>query len=129
MIRQKTLEIVKGSIKNEQFREIGNKSAKWNFLSVCRFRFVHYDFRIKTMFGSSFPPIVCRKDRVLCTWFVFVCLIVVSNTYRSVFLFCLTSFLYGNRSGQTENDKLKENFILRRYKPMIIWHDAPLLKG
>ena len=25
MIRQKTLEIVKGSIKNEQFREIGNK--------------------------------------------------------------------------------------------------------
>ena len=34
---------------------------------------VRYDFRIKTMFGSSLPPVVCRRDHVLFTLFVFVC--------------------------------------------------------
>ena len=34
---------------------------------------VRYDFRIKTMFGSSLPPVVCRRDCVLFTLFVFFC--------------------------------------------------------
>jgi hypothetical protein len=33
---------------------------------------VRYDFRIKTMFGSSLPPVVCRRAHVLITLFVFV---------------------------------------------------------
>ena len=32
---------------------------------------IRYDFRIKTMFGSSLAPIVCRRDHVLLTLFVF----------------------------------------------------------
>ena len=32
---------------------------------------VRYDFRIKTMFGSSLPPLVCRRTHVLFTLFVF----------------------------------------------------------
>ena len=32
-----------------------------------------YDFRIKTMFGSSLPPVVFRRAHVLFTLFVFVC--------------------------------------------------------
>jgi hypothetical protein len=35
---------------------------------------VRYDFRIKAMFGSSsLPPVICRRDRLLFTLFVFVC--------------------------------------------------------
>jgi hypothetical protein len=34
---------------------------------------VHYDFRIKTMFNSSLPPVVCRRAHVLFMLFVFVC--------------------------------------------------------
>ena len=30
-------------------------------------------FRIKTMFGPSLPPVVCRRALVLFTLFVFVC--------------------------------------------------------
>jgi hypothetical protein len=33
---------------------------------------VLYDFCIKTMFGSSLPPVVCRRAHVLFTLFVFV---------------------------------------------------------
>jgi len=33
---------------------------------------VRYDFRIKTMFDSSLPPVVCRMAHVLFTFFVFV---------------------------------------------------------
>ena len=46
---------------------------------VCIFTFrfpccdVRYNFRIKTMFGSSLPPVVCRRADVLFTLFVFVC--------------------------------------------------------
>ena len=32
-----------------------------------------YNIRIKTMFGSSVPPIVCRRAHVLFTLFMFVC--------------------------------------------------------
>jgi hypothetical protein len=34
---------------------------------------VRYDFRIKTMFGSYLPPVVCRRACVLSTLFEFVC--------------------------------------------------------
>ena len=27
---------------------------------------VHYDFRIKTRFGSSLPPVVCKRDYLFC---------------------------------------------------------------
>ena len=37
-------------------------------LLLCSLRFPH-----KTMFGSSLPPIVCRRAHVLFTLFVFVC--------------------------------------------------------
>ena len=36
--------------------------------------YIVHNFRIKTMFGSSFPPIVCMRVHVLFTLFVFVCL-------------------------------------------------------
>jgi hypothetical protein len=44
---------------------------------LCVFTFwvpccdVRYDFRIKIMFGSSLPAVVCRKARVLFTLFAF----------------------------------------------------------
>ena len=34
---------------------------------------VRYDFRIKTMFGSSLTAVICRRVHVLFTLFVFVC--------------------------------------------------------
>ena len=34
---------------------------------------IRYDFHIKTMFGSSLPPVVCRRAHVLFTLFVFTC--------------------------------------------------------
>jgi hypothetical protein len=46
---------------------------------LCVFTFwapccdVRYDFRIKMMFCSSLPPVVCRGTHVLFTLFVFVC--------------------------------------------------------
>jgi hypothetical protein len=57
---------------------------KMNFLVfcvtlLCVFMFwvpwcdVHYDFHVKTMFGSSLPSVVCRRAHVLFTLFVFVC--------------------------------------------------------
>ena len=47
-----------------------------NILCVFTFLFpccdVRYNFCIKTMFGSSLPSVVCRRDHVLFTLFVFV---------------------------------------------------------
>ena len=34
---------------------------------------VRYDFHMKTMFGSSLPPVVCRRAHALFTLFVFAC--------------------------------------------------------
>jgi hypothetical protein len=34
---------------------------------------VRYDYRIKMMSGSSFPPVVCRRAHVLFALFMFVC--------------------------------------------------------
>jgi len=42
----------------------------FTFLVLCCD--VRYDFRIKTMFDSSLPPIVCRRAHVLFTLFVLV---------------------------------------------------------
>jgi len=45
---------------------------------LCVLRFlvpccdVRYDFSIKTMFGSSLPPVVCRKSHVIFILFVLV---------------------------------------------------------
>ena len=33
---------------------------------------IRYDFRMKTMFGSSLPPVVCMRSHVLFTLFAFV---------------------------------------------------------
>ena len=46
---------------------------------LCVFTFwvpccdIRYDFRIKSMFSSSLPPVICRRAHVLFTLFVFVC--------------------------------------------------------
>ena len=52
-------------------------------------------FRIKTMFGSSWPPVVCRRAYVLFTLFVVGCvyILVVSSTY-CVVLFGLVVFVW-----------------------------------
>jgi len=45
---------------------------------LCVFTFrvpccdVSYDFHIETIFGSSLPPVVCRRVHVIFTLFVFV---------------------------------------------------------
>jgi hypothetical protein len=45
-----------------------------------------YDFRIATMFGSSLPPVVCRRAHVFFFYVICVCLrIVMCNTYCVVF--------------------------------------------
>jgi hypothetical protein len=44
---------------------------------------VRYDFRIQMVFGSSLPPVVCRRAQILFARFV------VSNTYCVVILFFL----------------------------------------
>ena len=54
---------------------------------LCVFTFlvpccdVRYDVRIKTMFGWSLPPVVCRRAHVLITLFVF------DRVYWCVFFF------------------------------------------
>ncbi len=65
---------------------------------LCVFTFwvpccnVIYDFRIITIFGSSLPPVVCRRAHECLIYVMCVCLrIVVSNIYCVVFLFCLSS--------------------------------------
>ena len=50
--------------------------------------------RIKTMFGSSLPPGVCRRAHVSFTICVFVGRIVVSNIYCVVFLFVFLRIVY-----------------------------------
>jgi hypothetical protein len=56
----------------------------FTFLLLCCD--VSCDFRIKTMFGSSLPPVVCKEESCLIN-VICVCLcIVVSNTYCVVFL-------------------------------------------
>ena len=40
---------------------------------VPMLKHIRYDFPIQTLFGSSFPPGVRKRDHVLSTLFVFVC--------------------------------------------------------
>ena len=43
---------------------------QWFSIQNCHVRF---DYRIKPMFGSSLTLVVCRRDHVLFTLFLFVC--------------------------------------------------------
>ena len=49
---------------------------------------VCYDFHMETMLDSSLPPVVYRRARVLFASYLYASVIVVSNTYCVVFLFC-----------------------------------------
>ena len=49
-----------------------NVKSKTIFFSY-KFSDDRYDFRIKTMFRSSLPPVVCMRNHVLLTLFVLVC--------------------------------------------------------
>jgi len=40
---------------------------------------VRYDFHIKTMLALSLPPVVCKRDHVLFTLFVFVWFVFTSS--------------------------------------------------
>jgi hypothetical protein len=58
---------------------------------------IRYDFRIKTMFGSSLPPTLCVRYRVLLTLFVFVCGVqhlLCCVFVLFVFVLCALSFLF-----------------------------------
>ena len=80
----------------------GNYCCLFMVLYYC----TAYDFRIKTMFGSSLPPFACRRTPVLFTVFVFFAYcgvqhvlwcparIVVSNTSCVVFSFLFFFVLY-----------------------------------
>ena len=50
-----------------------------------------YDFRVKTMFGSSLPDIYLRGFMSYLRYLYLCARIVVTNTYCVVFLFCLSS--------------------------------------
>ena len=60
---------------------------------ICVFTFrvsccdARYDFRIKTMFGWSLPPVVCRMAHVLFTLSVFVYVIGAQHILCCVFVF------------------------------------------
>jgi hypothetical protein len=51
---------------------------------------VRYDFYIKTMFGSSLSPVVCRRVHILFTFYLFAC---VFCCCCCLFCFCFSSFL------------------------------------
>ena len=51
-----------------------------------------YNFSIKTMFGSSLPPVVCKRTHVLFTSFMFVCVSwCPTHIVLCCFLLCLSS--------------------------------------
>ena len=60
-----------------------------SFLETCKV-FTFYDFRIKTMFDSSLPPVVCMRVHVLFTLVVFACYSGVPT--HIVLCFCLIFF-------------------------------------
>jgi hypothetical protein len=72
----------------------GNYCCLFMVLYYC----TAYDFRIKTMFGSSLPPFACRRTPVLFTVFVFFAYCGVQHVLwcptRLVlcFLFCFSSY-------------------------------------
>ena len=81
---------------------ISNRNVPFFFgvVLLCVFTFrvpccnVRYDFRIKTVFGSSLPPVFFVGGSCL-IYVICVCLrIVVSNTYCVVFLLSLCCVSY-----------------------------------
>ena len=48
---------------------------------------VRYDFYIKTMFGSSLSPVVCRRVHILFTVFVRLCLLLLLLFILFLFFF------------------------------------------
>jgi hypothetical protein len=68
---------------------------------------VCYDYRIKTMFSSSLPPVVCRRAHCL-IYVICVCFrIVVSNTYCVVLSFCFSwgQIVHQQRYRQSDSNK------------------------
>ena len=57
-------------IKLEVELSVKTKTGKMHNIIVVIF----HDFRIKTMFVSSLPPIVCKRAHVVFMLFVFVCI-------------------------------------------------------
>jgi hypothetical protein len=52
-----------------------------------------YDFHIKTMFGSSLPPVVCR-NRGLMSYLRYLCLFAYSGVQHIILCLCLFSFVF-----------------------------------
>jgi len=85
--------------KRNIWRSIANYHSKSiNAMNILYEHFIvilkYYDFWIKTMLGSSLPPVVCRRTHVL---FTFVCVslrIVVSKTFCVLFLFFFLRLVY-----------------------------------
>ena len=67
---------------------------------LCVFTFwvpgcdIRYNFLLKTMFGSSLPPFVCRSAHVLFTLFVFVCVLWRPTHIVLWFCFVFLGFVY-----------------------------------
>ena len=72
-----------------------NKKNRPCFVLVCVFTYivpccdVRYDFHIKTIFGSSLLPVICRMDHVLFTLFVLALRIVAQHILCCVFVLFL----------------------------------------
>jgi len=81
------LKVIKGiayTIDWKGISSIFSAGLELSWVSCC-------DVRIQPMFGSSLPPVVCKRSSCL-IYVICVCLrIVVSNTYCVVFLFCFSS--------------------------------------
>jgi hypothetical protein len=56
-------------IKNSTYCVI-ESVLQWFCIPHCD---VRCDYRIEPMFGSSLTPVVCRRDHVLFTLFLFLC--------------------------------------------------------
>ena len=74
--------------------------SSFHFLLLSYYLYLRSEFRgvmsvtisaLKMMFGSSLPPVVCRRNHVLFIYVICVCLhVMVANTYCVVFLFCFS---------------------------------------
>jgi hypothetical protein len=59
---------------NQQFMMAVVKFKNSCYEAFCKQFACNYDLCVKTRFGSSFLPVVCRRANVLFTLFVFVCI-------------------------------------------------------
>ena len=84
---------------------------------------VHYDFRIKTMFGSSLPPVVCRRAHVLFTLFVFVLHSSVQHILCCVYVLFL--FVLGHYVASFSGLSFLAHLTQRvRWAIAITWHPS-----